>query len=123
MEEIQLGEYVRTNEGIIDKVKDFSNDTSFYHCENGMIIDVYSKCATYLKDIVKHSFYKTDIIGLGDFVNGKEVVEIITCGEKRTPIINNFYRNSRRKIELQEKDIKSIVTKEQFESISYKVGE
>ena len=113
--DIKVGEYVRTNEGIIDKVKDFSNYTSFYHCENGMIIDVYSKCATYLKDIVKHSFNIIDLIEVGDYVNGKYVEKI------------NQYESGKSIIALigiiDEEDIKSIVTKEQFESMEYKVGD
>lgn len=38
-EKIEVGEYVRTKDGIIDKVERFSVGCCLWHCENGMCID------------------------------------------------------------------------------------
>lgn len=66
-----------------------------------------------ITDIVKHSKNIIDLIQVGDYVNGKYVKEI------------NQYKDGKSIIALigiiDEEDIKSIVTKQQFESIEYKI--
>ncbi len=61
MEEIKVGEYVRTKEGIIDKIDAFNINTNIYHCENGLCIDKENKIAVALKDI-NHSKNIIDLI-------------------------------------------------------------
>lgn len=39
MKDIEVGEYVRTKNGIIDKVERFSVGCCVWYCENGMCID------------------------------------------------------------------------------------
>lgn len=89
--DIKAGEYIRTSKGKIFK---------------------YGKGRAYLgKDnrIVKHSFNIIDLIETGDYVNGYKVLEIE----------DSIYKNSKR-ILIQD-DIKTIVTKEQFEAMEYEV--
>lgn len=61
MKEIKVGDFVRTKEGIIDKIDAFNINTNIYHCENGLCIDKENKIAVALKDI-KHSKHIIDLI-------------------------------------------------------------
>lgn len=66
------------------------------------------------ENIVKHSKDIIDLIKPGDYVNGYEVSRIETG-----VIVVLDYFGFRRGIEI--KEVKSIVTKEQYEAIEYKV--
>lgn len=65
-------------------------------------------------DVLKTSHNIIDLIEVGDYVNGWKVL-YRTDGTK---IVDDGYATNLDKI-----GIKSIVTKEQFESMSYKVGD
>lgn len=110
---MKVGDYVRTKYGISKIVSNPEN-----HSFN---IDIFKKDRITLrcirkKDIIKSSPEIIDLIEVGDYVNGEEVKEKFNyllgfeCGQD-----GEYYRD--------EKDIKSIVTKEQFESMEYKIGE
>lgn len=64
---MEVGEYIRIN-GIFDKIKKIDLEYESVKCEHGRF---------WLDDIHKHSFNIVDLIEIGDYVNGKEVVEII----------------------------------------------
>ena len=107
--EIKVGEYVRTDEGEINRITKILNDDSdvlTYYCfENNM--------GTLEKSIVKHSPNLIDLIQCGDYVNEMYVYGIDDYGKRKLiDTERDLFDN---------KDIKTIVTKEQFESISYKV--
>lgn len=99
MEEIKVGEYVRTELGDIKKITEGFE----------FIIERYNKSEN---KIVNHSPNIIDLIEEGDYVNGKEVIwnskTIVHCDTLDT-------------IDYTANEIKSICTKEQFENISYKV--
>lgn len=103
MEEIKVGDYVRTRSGKIDIFKEKDENYLFARCE---------KNTYWIPDIVKHSKNIIDLIEIGDYVNGYRVYKItnncIYCVGKA--IQNKFSIN-----------IKTILTKEQFEQNSYKV--
>lgn len=65
----------------------------------------------------KASFDVIDLVEAGDYVNGVEVINIddewITMSDMQVPILKSIANGM----------IKTIVTKEQFEKMSYKVGE
>lgn len=69
------------------------------------------------KDIIKASFNIIDLIERFDLVNGHLVICKMYENEKDIPTIvkcvGDYY--------FEEKDIKSIVTKEQFNSVKYEV--
>lgn len=109
MSEIEVGDYVRTKNGIIDKVERFSVGCCVWHCENGMCIDECNCIGTHLEDIVKHSKQLIDLIEVGDYVNG----ELIT--DKWDTRISSIRSN------FSEEDIKTILTKEQYLANCYKV--
>lgn len=110
MSEIEVGEYVRTKNGIIDKVERFSVGCCVWHCENGMCIDECNCIGTHLEDIVNHSKQLIDLIEVGDYVNG----ELIT--DKWDTRISSIRSN------FSEEDIKTILTKESYMANCYKVG-
>lgn len=68
MSEIEVGEYVRTKNGIIDKVERFSVGCCVWHCENGMCIDECNCVGTHLEDIVNHSKQPIDLIEVKDVI-------------------------------------------------------
>ena len=100
---LEVGMYVRTKDGRIDKIEDIRND--FIYIENSDY--------GYRKDYFKASHNIIDLIEVGDYVNGGQVRE-------KT---NEYIRISGGKFLWEylekEQDIKSIVTKEQFESMQY----
>ena len=105
MEEIKVGEYVKTDKGYIvkiDKEKKNLQMLKFLNVEYG--------------NILKHSKNIIDLIEEGDYVNGYKVKGIDKDGDVfiEIPFENNSgYR-------LTDK-IKSIVTKKQFAQMDYKV--
>ena len=115
---LEVGMYVRTNRGEIFK---------FVKIENGQYrrtlgSDNETMTTTFkLENVLKYSYNIIDLIEEGDYVNGLLVVEydnknhcfICECGGMFTGE-NWIYKSG---------DIKSIVTKEQFENVKYKIGE
>ena len=92
--ELEVGMYVRTIKGKI------------------WIIISQKAISGHRKDIIKASHNIIDLIEVGDYVNGFPVIhkenDILKCGLL---------------VQFKENEIKSIVTKEQFEQMEYKVGE
>ena len=109
MKEIEVNEYVRTKNGVIDKVDAlYGMIENTVHLENKKWFDI--------KNIVKHSKQLIDLIEVGDYVNGHLVEEVrISCFSSST-FVHEY------EIELHENDIKTILTKEQMKANCYKVG-
>ena len=111
--ELKENMYVRTKDGIIDKVIIDYNG----HCANHNCKHKHISCAKNYYDedkIVKASYNIIDILEVGDYVNGWKVL-YWTDGTK---IVDDGYATNLDKI-----DIKSIVTHEQMEQMAYKVGD
>ena len=139
---LEVGMYIRTDKGFIAKVKEFKHD----YTKGKRLVDDYSvkevvenylsldgnQCRLiesidysippcYPSDeelekikshIVKASHNIIDIIEVGDYVNGYEVTskdQFLGFGNHDWYMTND--------------EIKSIVTREQFESMSYRIGE
>lgn len=68
--DIQVGEYVRTISGNIDKV-----DALYGMIENTVHLENHKWQS--IKNIVKHSPNIIDLIEVGDYVNGKKIDAII----------------------------------------------
>ena len=125
--ELEVGMYVRTKDkkGItyIRKLTKLANE--YPQKLYGMEVDKEIHYVNYLsqKNILKASHNIIDIIEVGDYVNGKLVAknkEVITTDNI---YIGRYLYEKDNSLIGGEEDIKSIVTKEQFESMSYKVGE
>jgi tmRNA-binding protein len=89
MKDIKIGEYVRTDTGEIYIMKYFIKEFD------------YSK--------IKHSQNIIDLIEVGDYVNGYRI----------TDIGNDCVEIEDGGTQIKKNEIKSIVTKEQFENVSY----
>lgn len=125
--EIEVGEYVRTKNGLIGKVNkielagsgvrfggEYLSET-IIQFNDGKVYERRVK----EKDIIKHSFNLIDLIEVGDYVNGNIVTDkYLFAGEK--PVIE-IERNDTNCKCLCEKDIKSILTHELYEANAYKV--
>ena len=110
METLSVGMYCRTLNGIvkIDKIKD------------SIIIDTKGK--THFGDLIKSSYNIIDILEVGDYVNGHLVKATYLKGVTKYIKLDNAYENGEG-IRTYTEDIKSVITKEQFEQMAYKVGE
>lgn len=126
MEEIKVGEYVRTNKGYIGKLIEirlgFNKDKQLYQ----YIYKLDNGLWTIIDYIIKHSKNIIDLIEAGDFINGMCVDEFddeegtilgIPVYEDGLFDTISFY------VPIENVDIKTIVTKEKFENESYKVEE
>lgn len=116
--EIEVGEWVRTNKGLISKVVEIRLAK---HIERDIVQDVYILKKgewTAKQYIVSHSKNKIDLIQEGDYVNGHLVTATYLLGVRKYIKLDNAYENGKG-IRTYEKDIKSVVTKEQFSSVEY----
>lgn len=121
---IEVGDYVRTSAGKIDKV--INNNyymPRYIECEKGIVNK---------ENIVKHSKNIIDLIDVGDYVNGEKVLNIRRVAEDIEPFKTEI---SKKEIAIcifktgdeeyyktrKEKDIKTILTKEQMEANQYVV--
>ena len=106
MEEIKVGEYIRTKEGAIDIVTYVPD----YQMDNDDGINIENGLYILLEDVKNHSENIIDLIEVGDYVNGEKVIEVddykdwIDIGE----LVREYH-------------IKSIVTKEQFANVDYRL--
>ena len=121
---ISSREYIRTEYGIIGKILE-DEDIG----ENGVYIDTtflddYADETNFVKyeDIKSHSFNIIDLIEEGDYVNGNEIaLEAPNPDPLCDPIYGYFDRYGELVGIIENEDIKSIVTKEQFKSAEYEV--
>ena len=114
--ELKENMYIRTKDGIIDKVIiDYNGHCASPNCECKHI-----SCAKNYYDenkIVKASYNIIDILEVGDYVNGHRVEEIDFENEE-------IFTDSEYYCGVVEFcNIKSVITHEQIEQMAYKVGD
>ena len=119
--EIEVGDYVRTIDGFVGIFDRYSKrpDTSIYKSPFNCFIKLQNRktpLQSHRDYIVKHSKIISEIVEVGDYVNGKQIHKI----DKGTNYCYLYYGNCKTFVNYQ---IKSIVTHEQFASIEYKVEE
>lgn len=121
---LEVGMYVRGKyyqyRGKIGKIiKNYNNDLEIAY-KDGILKTNVGSFIDDNYDIngkqYKASFDIIDILEKGDYVNGNEIYRINWDSLGLILETTNYSK-------LREKDIKSIVTKEQFEQMAYKVGE
>ena len=122
-DKIEIGEYVRNKKGYIRQVVRRDADKH-------ILLDIGFEGFNYLtqieekEDIVKHSKNIIDLIEVGDYVNGYKVLVIEKHFQVQPYRINIMVYKTKDAefwISLEEETIEDIVTKEQFESVKYKV--
>lgn len=124
--EIEVGEFVRTDKGIIDKVESYSSGCNVWHCKKTMCIDECNVTGVYLKDIVKHSKHIIDLIEDTDIVEVEISEEwVIKEDSIRFIIVGQTYVAQEIKEALENGiyKIKTILTHEQYEKNCYRVEE
>ena len=128
---MKVGEYVRTEYGVItkiDKIVNFEqeNQKPYLNFKNMLVwTENDNNVAGSRGIIVKSSPQIIDLIELGDYVNGHLVKN------RRTSCNENLGGNPKQidigenedYIWISESQIKSIVTKEQFSQMEYRIGE
>lgn len=116
--------YIRTKDGIIAKVDYIDDNTIFFDKDlyrtYGDSIDFLEK--DNLERIVKASYNIIDILEVGDYVNGYKIGYIDGCKGAMREFYYD-YENSNEDVGHWEEEIKSIVTKEQFKNMEYRIGE
>ena len=121
---LEEGMYVRTEEGEISKIRwitvqrweglDNTIEASFM-LENKENIE-------YPRDNFKASYNLIDLIEVGDYVNGLRINSITEVDENHdVRLVWNLTTYGDDDISFSNEEIKSIVTKEQFESMKYEV--
>lgn len=117
---LEVGMYVRDIKGRIDKIIGFKGALIEFEKD---LMGGYIDC----NDFTKASYNIIDLIEVGDYVNGFQVYEIdreccritLNGGEYGDEFRLTYLRPALGK----NMGIKSIVTKEQFKEMEYKVGE
>lgn len=135
---LEVGMYARTILGISKLIEVRKNRYVFDKLDKNLWSDdIADEIWGYeIKDvIIKTSFNIIDLIEVGDYVNGKEVITIYKKDdnfignsnyifkEKTVEVSNDNYETIPTDCLFKNDEIKSIVTKEHFEEIEYKVDE
>ena len=117
MEEIKVGEYVRTKEGSLDKVTEIVNN--YVLLKSKITISEYGESRIFIKklDIIKHSPNIIDLIEKGDYVNGEKVTGIMSG----YVYLDKIDIETKKVKTLTDYQIKDIVTKEMFNQVKYEV--
>lgn len=117
---MKVGDYVRTKDGLIGKIiqEEYITPCNDKH-RYIYLIDKTDEMWFDEDTIIKSSPNIIDLIEEDDFINQMRVSEII----KKTKDSIRFMADSDYEFstELKEKEIKSVITDEQFESMEYKL--
>lgn len=120
MEKLEVGEYIRTKDGIIAKITDILNkycidcDNDVFDIRNSAMMEIPWE---YIKEyVIKHSKIISEVVEVGDYVNGKLIHKI----DKGPNYCYLYYGNCKTFVSNQ---IKTILTKEQYMQNCYKLEE
>ena len=128
--EIQVGEYIRTLDGIKKIVKINEGKLSTYYGKYIVFPEYKNSKSINVKNIIKHSFNIIDLIEIEDLVSVIDGDTTAVCEVIGTEIRDKNFRKTNEigvrymsdEIDIIPlKRIKSIVTKEQFQAMEYEV--
>ena len=126
--ELKVGDYVRIVDnlgkqfiGKIYNINDF-REPSMKYAVDCQIFNDYAFVGEEI--ILKSSPSIIDLIRVGDYVNGYKVIHIGFDDDKKTLLFIDWQEDAHHRggNAIKDNDIKSIVTKEQFEQMKYKIG-
>ena len=115
---LEVGQFVRTDNGIIGKIYEKIGDMFTYKDSNRDYI-TYDLLHS---EIIKASYNIIDILEVGDYVNGYKIGYIDDC----KGAMREFYyddENPNEDVGHWEEEIESVITYKQMEQMSYKVGD
>lgn len=107
---LEVGQFARLKSGYIVKVLNVKDDW--------IETDTKFITRTFPKDFVKASYNIIDILEVGDYVNGRKIVDIFY--DAIDNVMNICVLGS---IVYDNNEVKSVITHEQMEQIAYKVGD
>lgn len=110
---MKVGDYVRTKDGVILKTYNFEDITIEDNIYIGRVVYDKDCCFVYESEIIKSSPEVINLLEIGDYVNGLPIIKI----EKNEIVTTLLF------LKIKNEDIKSIVTKEQFSQMKYRIGE
>lgn len=116
--EIEVGEYVRTNNGVIGKLIRIERDDIDISLKWYVFYDEKNERYINKPYITNHSFNIIDLVEVGDIVHIKDILH-----ENITYIWSEDYLKALKEDIQNGIKLVSIVTKEQMASIKYKVEE
>ena len=108
---MEVGEYIRTKNGLIFKVRKIETSKIDIYWVNDEIYLLKEDIKSHSKDII-------DLIEVGDYVNGCKVIGKYKENNEITLIVDTKYL----KTKITNEDIKTILTHEIYEQNCYKVG-
>lgn len=108
MEELQVGEFIRTKSGELYKI-DYVGES---------VVTAGEEVIIPLNYIENHSFEPIDLVKKSDYVNGKKVKSIQDYEEFKKVCFDEDFDDV-----AYSEDIKTIVTSEKFASVEFKVEE
>lgn len=132
---LEVGMYVRLKNDVedivvINKIANVFETTILTENDGSNYQGEYTK-----ENVVKASYNIIDILEVGDYVNGVEITEIYEKGdsfrgnrnynfkEKIIEVANDNYETIPVEALFTNNEIETIVTKEQFEYMEYRIGE
>ena len=110
--------YVRTKDGYISQYKYYDYDIGEGLIGKLLCIPLSNGTFANIENIKKFSYNIIDILEKGDYVNGREVVDIFY--DANDDVMDVCVLGS---IVYDNNEIKSVITHEQMEQMAYKVGE
>ena len=116
MEEIKVGDFIRTNDGQIGKLIRIERDDIDTSLKWHVFNDAKNERYVNKPYITKYSKNKIDLIEVGDYVNGRKVMYIRDYKEFKRLDFDEDMDDY-----IYKEDIKTILTKEQFEQNCYKL--
>lgn len=128
MDNEKFGIWGRTNLGEIFKFAWIEDSSGVVYDRKIMLLDNDGNnpeeyCLNYEEHIIKHSKKLIDLIEVGDFVNGYRVISVdYDVIDDKTECIELDLNNNYQYNFISARQIKTILTHEQFEANCYKVG-
>lgn len=123
---IEVNEYVRTKTGLIAQIKSIDYENEIYKFDKDVYTNAFGFVTTtiynnemFQKMIKRHSKQLIDLVEVGDYVNGIEVLDIYKPRDLLEPI--EIRGDSRYMNFILAEDIKTILTKEMYMANCYKV--
>lgn len=115
---LEIGQFARLKSGYSDELGIGKIDF-VANCGVATIDFKNKKLGVFTENIIKASYNIIDLIEVGDYVNGYKVLNVLDFNDNSKMLSLEKIYDSK----ITNEDIKSIVTKEQFEQMVYKVGD
>lgn len=121
---LEVGMYVRIQNDVedivvINKIANVFETTILTENDGSNYQGEYTK-----ENVVKASYNIIDILEVGDYVNGKKIVDVgcLINGPRKGTKVIDYYITPSAVSYLENEDIKSVITHEQIEQMEYRIG-